>query len=241
MSAPTHTDQHRSGRRVPRAATAGAAAWLVAFACAGATAQDDDVDLEPPLIEHEVLPEADAASRQSFVAQVVDDRELASVRLYWRHAGETRFEPLPMGRVSSSSTWIAEVATEPDETRSIEYWIEARDRGGNRTVRGFAFSPLVRRVLAPPGAVASGDGTGSSGPARPRESRRGVPGGAPGAEPGQAPARRTALWVVLGALGAALVVGLAASGGGGGGGGSGGGCGDDGCEVTITFDPPVAP
>ena len=244
LSAPTHTDRPRPGRRAVRAAALAAACG--ALACARAAAQDGGVDLEPPLIEHEALPEAEAAERQSFAAQVVDDRELASVRLYWRYAGETGFESEAMRRVSSSSTWVADVPTPPEETRAIEYWIEARDAGGNRTVRGFAFSPLVRRIARPAGSVAGGDG-GTSGPARPRESRRGVPtGGAP--EPAtEARGGRTALWVVLGAVGLALVVGLAASGGGGGGGGGGGspdpvgGCDADGCDVTITFDPPVTP
>ena len=245
MSAPTHTDPHRPGRRAVRAA---ALAACGALACARAAAQDGGVDLEPPLIEHEALPEAGAAARQSFAAQVVDDRELAAVRLYWRYAGETGFESLAMRRVSSSSTWVADVPTSPDETRAIEYWIEARDAGGNRTVRGFAFSPLVRRIARPAGGLATGDAGAASGPAsgpaRPRESRRGVPAGTGSAEPGTGTSGgRTALWVVLGALGLALVVGLAASGGGGGGGSSDpvGGCDADGCDVTITFDPPVTP
>ena len=218
------------------------AAAFGALACARAAAQDGGVDLEPPLIEHEALPEVEAAERQSFAAQVVDDRELASVRLYWRYAGETRFEAEAMRRVSSSSTWVADVPTPPDETRAIEYWIEARDAGGNRTVRGFAFSPLVRRTARPAGSVAGGDGGGASGPARQRESRRGVPTGGV-AEPGtEASGGRTTLWVVLGAVGLALVVGLAASGGGGGGTPDPvGGCDADGCDVTITFDPPVTP
>ena len=223
------------------------AAALACLAWRGVAAQSGtDVDLEPPLIEHEVLAESAAASRQSFVAQVVDDRELASVKLFWRYAGETRFGPVPMTQVSSSSTWIAQVPTAPDELRAIEYWIEARDAGGNRTVRGFAFSPLVRTVVPRTGGtVAGGPGT-AAGPGRPRESRRGVPvSGTGNGSPAESPDRRTGLWVVLGALGLALVVGLASSSGGGGGGGGGpdpdGGCGADGCTLTITFDPPLAP
>ena len=243
LSAPTHIDPLG-----PLGALRSLACGVALASGAHASAQDDapgrgDIDLEPPLIEHEVLAETASASRQSFVAQVVDDRDLASVRLFWRYAGETRFGSLPMTQVSSSSTWIAQVPTAPDELRAIEYWIEARDAGGNRTVRGFAFSPLVRRVVPATGGSSVG-GPATTGPARPRESRRGAPvtGPVDGA-PAPGEGRRTALWVVLGALGVALIVGLASSGGGGGGGGGGGpgDCGAEGCELTITFDPPLAP
>ena len=240
MSAHTHIDPRRIAPRgaAPAAAVATAAARIgivaCALACSNAAAQTrDGIDLEPPLIEHEVLAEAEPAPVQSFVAQVVDDRELASVRLFWRLAGQTRFEPMPMVRVAGSSTWTARVPTPDGEARAIEYWIEARDVGGNRTVRGFAFSPLVRRIGTAPGRAAD-----RGGPGRPRESRGGAPTPGVDGAPSEGGTGRGALWVVLGALGVALVVGLAASSGGGSGGG--GECDAEGCEVTLVFDPPVA-
>jgi len=63
------------------------------------------------------------------VAQVVDDRELASVTLNWRFRGESEYTRTAMSRVSSSSTWTGQVPTSPSESRSIEYFIEARDVG----------------------------------------------------------------------------------------------------------------
>ncbi len=222
-------------RRASLAALCGACVFL---AHSPVRAQIDELDLEPPLIEHEVLAEAEAAPRQSFVAQVVDDRELASVRLYWRLSGQGAFDRLPMTRVSGSSTWLARVPTDPEEARDIEYWIEARDAGGNRTVRGFAFNPLVRRIVSAPLAARA--------PGRPRDARRDSGNGTPSGTPAEPESDRRALWVVLGAVGVAVLVGLAASGGDGGGGGeenppTTGGCGPEGCRVVLTFDPPVAP
>lgn len=225
--------------------TCAAALGTAGFAQTGAGV--DELDVEPPLIEHEALPEAEAASRQSFVAQVVDERELESVRLHWRYAGESTYADVPMVRVSRSSTWLAQVTTDPVEARDMEYWIEARDAGGNRTVRGYAFSPLARRIVTPRGDAGSGPGGA-------RDARR-PPGDGTGTGPvgiADAPvgtdasdgSRRT-LWVVLGALGVALAVGLASSGGGGGSGNpppsGGGGCAPEGCRIVLTFDPPVAP
>ncbi len=111
--------------------------------------QDSDIriDVEPPLIEHDVNDEAEADIRQNFVATVVDDEELDSVLFFYRYAGETSFSRYLMMQVSFSSTYIAQIPTDPDSYTPIEYYIQARDTSGNRTVRGYAFSPLVRNIV----------------------------------------------------------------------------------------------
>ena len=174
----------------------------------------DGVDFEPPLIEHEEIREADAAFRQRFVAQVVDDRELASVTLNWRFRGESEYTRTAMSRVSSSSTWTGQVPTSPSESRSIEYFIEARDVGGNRTVRGFVFNPLVRRII--------------------NVEPTNVPVVAE-KEPA-APASKT-IYYVLGALALGIIAGAASSRSSGG--TDNGECGAEGCSVVIRFEPPV--
>ena len=105
------------------------------------------LDVEPPLIEHEPVPESDANIRQTFVATVVDDQELDLVQLFYRFKGESRYTRTLMNRVSFSSTWIAQIATDPATPMDMEYYIEAKDNSGNRTVHGFAFSPLVRKII----------------------------------------------------------------------------------------------
>jgi len=105
------------------------------------------IDVEPPLIEHEIVAESDANIRQTFVATVVDDQELDRVQLFYRFKGETRYTRTIMDRVSFSSTWIAQIATDPSSPQDMEYYIQAKDKSGNRTVRGYAFSPLVRKII----------------------------------------------------------------------------------------------
>jgi len=175
----------------------------------------DELDVDPPLIRHEVVPEAPAAFRQLFNAEVTDDRALASVTLFWRFEGEDRYQPVEMTAVPDSPAWSARVPTSDLESRAIEYYLQARDTGGNRTVRGFAFSPLVRtirsdRPLATP--VESAPAT---------------------------VARSRVIYYVLGALTIGLVAGFVSSGGDGDDGGEPSECGDDGCEVVITFQSPV--
>lgn len=113
----------------------------------GVSAQSFDV--EPPIIEHDVLESAAADEVQTFSASVADDDELSSVRFLYRFEGDTGFTTIDMTRVATSSTYTAEVETEVDDDRAIQYYFEARDGSGNRTLRGYNFSPLVRLIEVP--------------------------------------------------------------------------------------------
>ena len=130
--------------------TAGAGVGAESFEGSWQLAQSV-IDVEPPLIEHELVSESDANIRQTFVATVVDDQELDLVQLFYRFKGESRYTRTLMDRVSFSSTWIAQIATDPATPQDMEYYIQAKDKSGNRTVRGYAFSPLVRKII--PGDV----------------------------------------------------------------------------------------
>ena len=131
----------------------------------------DEIDLEPPIVEHEALERGVAGDAQEFVATVVDDRELAEVLLFHRFAGEASFDETPMRRLAESSVYTASVPTSAAETRAIEYYIQARDAAGNRVIKGYAFSPLVRRigdgsVPGAPAADAPGEPAPSAGGTR---------------------------------------------------------------------------
>lgn len=180
----------------------------------------EEVDLEPPLIEHDVIDEAEADIRQTFVATVVDDQDLDSVIFYYRYAGETSFSRYVMMQVSFSSTYIAQIPTNPDNDRAIEYYIQARDTSGNRTVRGYTFSPLVRNIVmpAPEEAVVQTASAESSDVSA--EKSAGLP-------------------KVVYIVGGVLLLGLIASAAGSSGGGSdSGGCGSEGCRLSLTIDQP---
>jgi hypothetical protein len=179
------------------------------------------LDVEPPLIEHDVIDEAEADIRQSFVATVVDDEELESVLLYYRYAGETSFSRHVMTQVSSSSTYIAQIPTDPNSYTAFEYYIQARDTSGNRTVRGYSFSPLVRQIV--PSASTLPDTATTAVPA------------AGTAESGVGRKLPRVAYIV----GGVLLLGLIASAAGGGSGGGGAQeCGTAGCRLTLTVNQP---
>lgn len=188
------------------------------FGVAPAFAQQTNavIDLDPPLIEHEIIPEVESNTRQTFVATVVDDDELESVRLFYRFSGEPTYSSALMNRVSFSSSYIAQINTDPSTETAIEYYIQARDKSGNRTVRGYAFNPLIRSITVAGGEsgsttkVAANDATATQ--AKPRK----------------------ALYIVIGVLALGLLASLASDGG-----GSGNSCDASGCTIDINIDQPV--
>lgn len=184
------------------------------------------VDVDPPLIEHEVTAQAEAGIRQTFVATVVDDGELDNVTFYYRFAGETNFSRFLMTPLSSSSTYIAQVPTDPKLYSAIEYYIQARDISGNRTVRGYTFSPLVREILRPQSPATPTAKTAEPTPAVVEEPSSGLP---------------KFVYIIGGVLLLGLIAGGASSGGGGGGSEpvDGETCGAGGCRLTITVNRPL--
>ena len=176
------------------------------------------IDVDPPLIEHEIVDTVESNIRQTFVATVVDDDELDSVRLFYRFEGEPTYSTKLMSRVSFSSSYIAQINTDPSVETSIEYYIQAKDNSGNRTVRGYAFNPLVRSIVLSEDTLAANAGESEIQKVTAEESSK----------PGKA------LYIVLGVLAVGLLAGLA-----GGGDGGSSGCEDRGCQIDINIDVPV--
>ncbi len=105
-------------------------------------------DTRSPLIELDAVAEAQADNSQVFTAQVVDDRILRDVLLYYRRSGQQAFTPIVMTPIGSTSYYTASLDTTPEDLRAIEYYVQARDEAGNRTVEGFAFDPYTRVLTA---------------------------------------------------------------------------------------------
>lgn len=191
-----------------------AAALLAALALTPLHAQQQGPDTRAPVIEIETLDESTADATQTFTAQVADDRELAGVTFHHRRAGQQPFARVPMRALGDSDYYGISLPTDPDDLRSIEYYVQALDESGNRTVSGFAFDPHVRTLR--PQVVAAAPPPPERQPAETSGSRR--------------------WWAVaLGVLAVGAVVSLAGSDDGGGGGGGG-----DTVPLTVDLSEPVA-
>ncbi len=106
-------------------------------------------DTAPPLIELEQeLTEGTADRTQVFTAQVTEDNELAGVILYYRRAGQLPFTPAPMEALGTTGYYSVSIPTDFEDVRTIEYYVQAQDEAGNRTVSGYAFDPYQRTLTS---------------------------------------------------------------------------------------------
>jgi len=126
-------------------------------------------DTESPIIELEALGESPADRTQVFTALVADDRQIKNVSLYYRRAGQRPFTSVGMRPLGSTGYFTVSIKTAPNDLRAIEYYVQARDESGNRSVSGYAFEPHVRELtpLAQP-LASTADEQGSSATGRTR-------------------------------------------------------------------------
>ncbi len=104
-------------------------------------------DLVAPVIELEELEEAAADRSQVFTVQIAEDIQLRDATLYYRRTGQSPYTPTPLKPLGNSGFYSASVPTDANDLRAIEYYVQARDDAGNRTVSGFAFDPYLRTLL----------------------------------------------------------------------------------------------
>lgn len=130
--------------------------FIFAMAMGPAAAQNANsaIDSTPPVIELEELADGVADSSQVFTVQIAEETELMDATLFYRRSGQEPYTPATLQPLGSSGLFTVSITTDPTDLRPIEYYIQARDTSGNRTVSGFAFDPYSRR-LAPALAVQS--------------------------------------------------------------------------------------
>lgn len=113
-----------------------------------ATASAQSIDTVGPVIELEELVQGEADFTQVFTVQIVDDVQLKDATLYYRRQGQLPFTPAPMEALGDTGYFSVSIPTDNTDLRTIEYYIQARDEAGNRTVSGFAFDPYQRQLKA---------------------------------------------------------------------------------------------
>jgi len=104
-----------------------------------------DIDIDPPVIDHEALKSGIPGQDQEFRALVIDDQGLKHVWLFHRDRSGAQYTSVPMQRVGETSEFVVTIGSALGQNR-IEYYIEAVDTGGNRVLKGFPFFPLVRQL-----------------------------------------------------------------------------------------------
>ena len=199
---------------------------LVLFLCIVALPSlAQGADTVAPIIELEELEDGVADRSQVFTVQIAEDVGLQDATLYYRREGQLPFTPAPMQPLGNTGFYSVVIPTDNSDLRTIEYYVQARDLAGNRTVSGFAFDPY-RRTLQP--FVASVQQPGSLEAAQIGSTTR-SPAGTPEAAARQtrntAPLlRRRWVQITLGVLAVGVVASLAKD------------DGQDSREVPLTFN-----
>jgi len=105
-------------------------------------------DTFAPIIELEEMAESVADRTQVFTVQIAEDELLKDATLYYRREGQLPFTPAPMEPLGDTGYFSVSIPTSTTDLRTIEYYVQARDEAGNRTVSGFAFDPYKRMLTA---------------------------------------------------------------------------------------------
>lgn len=175
--------------------------WSV-FMVAPGLVHAQSIDVDPPVIELEVVAEGVRGETQVFSATASDNNDISSMTLHYRFGTASNYDSVPMSQIAGTSIYTASVDTANASIDLIQYYMEARDAGGNRTVQGFAFDPFERILVDDQAVLAE------------------APAGTSAVVPAVAPPRiSTQRKVVYGVLAALLVGGLAAASRGSSGGG----------------------
>lgn len=175
------------------------------------------VDAEPPVVDFQAVSQGVKGDGQVFTATVTDNVNLVSVLLHFRLDGESLYEIREMKPLGNTDIYTTTIETSDaiEAVDGIQYYIEAVDAAGNRTLEGFAFDPIERalidRQVAAPENTAQSSSTSA-------ESTIGS---------GMSTGRK----VLYGLLGVIVVGALASSSGGG------GGSSQQGVDVTVVVDP----
>lgn len=124
------------------------AVCLLMNSAAQAQSTNLPADSLAPVIELEELSQSVADATQVFTVQIAEETELKDATLYYRRSGQQPYATAPLTPLGTSGFYTASIKTDPTDLRSIEYYVQARDAAGNRTISGFAFDPY-QRTLAP--------------------------------------------------------------------------------------------
>lgn len=103
-------------------------------------------DTDPPRIDFKPVVEGLKGDSQVFSATVSDDREVADVLLHYRLDDESVYQNRSMTPIGSTGIFTTTLKID-DTIDTVQYYIEATDKAGNRTLQGFAFDPIERQLV----------------------------------------------------------------------------------------------
>ena len=173
------------------------------------------LDTEPPDVGFDTVDEASKGDSQVFTVVATDNESIESIVIFYRMGPDADYQSANMTRIGETDLYTLLIPADaiPDATEVIQYYIEAKDKAGNRTLQGFSFEPAERVLIESSSSIAG------NAPAPTQEESRSVLG-----------SLSTTQKVVYTALGVIVVGALIAAASGG----SGGSSGEDTTQLTLT-------
>ncbi len=113
------------------------------------TASAQSQDTEPPNVTFEQINEARKGDSQVFTVTATDNVGIDSVVIFYRMSTEQPYDMEVMPRIGDTNlfSYSLNASAIPESANGIQYYIEAKDSAGNRTLEGFSFDPFERVLL----------------------------------------------------------------------------------------------
>lgn len=107
------------------------------------------LDTEPPRVGFDTVGEAFKGDSQVFTVTATDDQVIESIVFRYRLSSDTDYQRGDMTRIGDTDLYSFTIPAESisDSVEVIQYYIEAKDEAGNRTLQGFSFDPVERILL----------------------------------------------------------------------------------------------
>lgn len=115
------------------------------------------LDTEPPEVGIDPIEESDRTDNQIFTVTATDNQGIDSLTFFYRLDADSEYASGNMSRIGESDRFTFTVPAQSitSSANSIQYYIEARDNAGNRTLQGFSFDPVERLLVDRPASLAS--------------------------------------------------------------------------------------
>jgi len=115
------------------------------------------LDTEPPKVGFDSVDEARKGDAQVFTVSATDNQSVATLVFLYRFGVEDTYERGEMSRIGETDLYSITIPSQdiPSAVDVIEYYIEAKDEAGNRTLQGVSFDPLKRSLVDRPASLAN--------------------------------------------------------------------------------------
>lgn len=114
---------------------------IIGCIVSGIVASQTALDLTPPAISHTTPDSFTPGKALQIDVEIVDDSGIEEAKLYYRATQVGSYNSVPLV-TSFGNVYSTQLSTEKGQ-KTIQYYIEALDKGGNRVLEGNPTQPIT--------------------------------------------------------------------------------------------------